>query len=220
MEKRYKLVGHEDEIVTAYQSGQPTTLIAQRFGVSATSVNQLLKKVGIPRRDMRASHPTQSYCRYGHSLFGENLYTTRRGTRGCRACRRAWHAKHPQTEEQKKRSREWAIKKRREDPEYQRNADLWSYYRLTRAEFNQKLIAQKKCCAICNQLMEKPCVDHRHNTFQVRDLVCRNCNLAIGHVRENIEVAESLVAYLKKWKPDATLVGTPQAAILDRIRGC
>ena len=27
MEKRYKLEGHESEIVTEYQSGQPTTLI-------------------------------------------------------------------------------------------------------------------------------------------------------------------------------------------------
>ena len=37
MEKRYKLEGHEQEVVEAYQSGQPTTLIARTFGVSALS---------------------------------------------------------------------------------------------------------------------------------------------------------------------------------------
>ena len=199
MEKRYKLEGHEQEVVDAYQSGQPTTLIARTFGVSATSVNQLLRKLGVPRRDMKTSHPQKSHCRYGHPLFGDNLYTTQRGARGCRACRKAWFEKHPQTEEQKQRSRLWHTRKRQSDPEYQRNADLWSYYRMTRLEFDQKLVAQKNCCAVCKKLMEKPCVDHDHITFQVRDLVCRNCNLAIGHVGENIQTAEALVAYLRKW---------------------
>ena len=200
MEKRYKLEGHESEIVTAYQSGQPTTLIARTFGVTSTSVNQLLRKLGIPRRDMRASHPLKSYCRYGHPLFGDNLYTTQRGSRGCRACRKAWHEKHPQSESQKQRSRLWGMMKRQSDPEYQRNADLWSYYRLRREEYDAKIIAQRNCCAICGILMEKPQVDHDHETKQVRDLVCRNCNLGIGHLRDDVSIAESLVAYLRKWK--------------------
>jgi hypothetical protein len=30
--------------------------------------------------------------------------------------------------------------------------------------------------------------------------LCRNCNLAVGNVKDDISIAESLVAYLKKWK--------------------
>jgi hypothetical protein len=62
--------------------------------------------------------------------------------------------------------------------------------------------------------MGRPCIDHDHETEQVRDLLCRPCNLAVGLLRENIATAENLVIYLKKWKSNATSQSnvTPQPA--------
>lgn len=69
----------------------------------------------------------------------------------------------------------------------------------------QGLIARQggDVCAICG----KPCssgkalaLDHDHETGQFRGLLCANCNRAIGQLQDSVEIVESALAYLKKWK--------------------
>jgi DNA-binding CsgD family transcriptional regulator len=67
-------------------------------------------------------------------------------------------------------------------------------------KFEGKLAAQRNCCMVCKRRMDIPCVDHDHETKQVRDLLCRNCNLALGYLQDDILILESALAYLKKWK--------------------
>ena len=43
-------------------------------------------------------------------------------------------------------------------------------------------------------------VDHDHETGQVRDLLCHNCNRALGLFQDSIETVEAALNYLKKWK--------------------
>jgi hypothetical protein len=43
--------------------------------------------------------------------------------------------------------------------------------------------AQKGCCAICTKRFAPnrlPCVDHNHETGEVRGLLCPPCNYAVG----------------------------------------
>lgn len=47
---------------------------------------------------------------------------------------------------------------------------------------------------------EKLVVDHDHETGQVRDLLCHNCNRALGLFQDNIEIVDSALEYLKQWK--------------------
>ena len=42
-------------------------------------------------------------------------------------------------------------------------------------------------------------VDHNHSTGEVRDLLCGNCNAAIGFLQENVEIAKKAVEYLMRW---------------------
>ena len=77
---------------------------------------------------------------------------------------------------------------------------IFEAYGLTREAYEEKFLRQEHYCQICRTLMTEPCVDHDHDTKQVRDLLCKSCNAAVGYVKENILIAESLVAYLKKWK--------------------
>lgn len=71
---------------------------------------------------------------------------------------------------------------------------------MTLEEYKKMLDDQKRCCAICNRVMDKPHVDHDHETGKVRQLLCRECNCALGLLREDIRIAEGMITYLRKWK--------------------
>ena len=76
-------------------------------------------------------------------------------------------------------------------------------YRLTEEQYNQLMIKQNGLCAICKQknymkgLEIGLCVDHCHNTGKVRGLLCHNCNVGIGNLKDNILTLESAIIYLK-----------------------
>lgn len=44
---------------------------------------------------------------------------------------------------------------------------------------------------------KKLCVDHNHNTGNVRSLLCMSCNTGIGKFKDNIELIEAALNYLK-----------------------
>ena len=55
---------------------------------------------------------------------------------------------------------------------------------------------QKGKCAICNQEMEKPYVDHCHNTKKIRGLLCVNCNFGLGSFKDNPKLLMKAIKYL------------------------
>ena len=88
-----------------------------------------------------------------------------------------------------------------------RKYNLPAKYGITTAQFAEKLLAQGGKCSCCgNQFKfdgykaDRPCVDHNHNTGEVRDLLCGKCNLAAGNVGDSSERAKQLASYLEKWK--------------------
>jgi hypothetical protein len=101
---------------------------------------------------------------------------------------------------QREYNRAYMERQRAKYPEKFKAYNLKSDYNLSLEAYNKMLSDQKGCCAVCNRVMEKPCVDHNHETEQVRELLCRECNLALGFVRDDVAIAERLVAYLKKWE--------------------
>lgn len=67
---------------------------------------------------------------------------------------------------------------------------------------------QEGKCAICNQeesLRDKEgnkrllAVDHCHTTNEVRGLLCRSCNVAIGLLKEDKTILQSAIDYLKNF---------------------
>ena len=81
-------------------------------------------------------------------------------------------------------------------------------YGITQADYDDILVEQKDRCAIC--LTDEPPVsagvrerwhiDHDHETGQVRGLLCRGCNLMLGHARENPDTLIAAAAYLLEFK--------------------
>jgi hypothetical protein len=77
-------------------------------------------------------------------------------------------------------------------------------YNLTVFEYEAMAEAQNYCCAICGGYEtgknKKLHVDHDHETKEVRSLLCTRCNTALGLVKEDPEIALSLLNYIQRHK--------------------
>ena len=85
---------------------------------------------------------------------------------------------------------------------YNKTYQLKSLYGLTIEEYGVLKASQKSSCAICQQRLDESFgthVDHCHETKTVRGILCRKCNLGLGHFRDNIGFLKSAVRYLKKY---------------------
>lgn len=105
----------------------------------------------------------------------------------CKTCRSEFSRKH--VSRLSKESRRYALQRK---------------FGISEEKYNDLLIDQNSCCAICQRhqsnLSRKLAVDHNHLTGQVRGLLCPNCNTGIGNLRDNTEMLEKAIKYLNSWK--------------------
>tara|TARA_R110000868_G_scaffold25579_1_gene99680 strand:- start:32 stop:442 length:411 start_codon:yes stop_codon:yes gene_type:complete len=79
-------------------------------------------------------------------------------------------------------------------------------YNITELELNKMFIAQDKKCMICKKQYSSASrqgglyIDHCHRTGKVRALLCSNCNTGLGMFKDNINILESSIAYLKQYE--------------------
>lgn len=69
-------------------------------------------------------------------------------------------------------------------------------YGLTTEEVEVLKSKQNGLCAICFEIPIRWCVDHNHETNEVRGLLCHNCNVALGHFKDNIKILKQALEYL------------------------
>jgi len=80
----------------------------------------------------------------------------------------------------KKRSYDYVLKKK---------------YSMTRQQYEQMMTSQDGKCLICRE-KAKLVVDHDHATREVRGLLCRKCNTALGLLRDSPLLANQAMVYL------------------------
>jgi hypothetical protein len=82
-----------------------------------------------------------------------------------------------------------------------------TYYKrefgITATEYNTLLHKQNNVCKICGQKEQSKrnkrlAVDHCHTTGKVRGLLCSNCNRGVGLLKDNIQLLEKAIEYLKE----------------------
>jgi hypothetical protein len=90
---------------------------------------------------------------------------------------------------------------------YESNKHLWRAgelrrrYNMTMEEFDALFERQGRQCAIC--LTSVPttkkgwCVDHNHNTGEVRGILCGKCNSVLGLVGDSVESLFRAIAYIR-----------------------
>ena len=71
---------------------------------------------------------------------------------------------------------------------------------ITTEEYKQKYKSQEGKCNICKESFATLCVDHDHSTGQIRGLLCKQCNLGIGNLKDNIDLLTNAIEYLKEYK--------------------
>lgn len=81
------------------------------------------------------------------------------------------------------------------------NRYLIKRYNIDSSAKIQMFDAQEGKCYTCNKHFEnlsKANVDHNHSTDKIRKLLCYNCNMALGLLKENINVIFNLAAYIRE----------------------
>lgn len=88
-----------------------------------------------------------------------------------------------------KRDRKWGHKKER--------------YSISKNQFEKLLAEQNNACAICRvpvkNLNRMICIDHCHTSGKLRGLLCHNCNSGIGLLKDNIQILEQAIQYLRSF---------------------
>ena len=162
----------------------------------------------------------KGYCLRGHERTPENLYAGG----ACKQCAkqsvRKRYAANP--ESYWKQSRAWVAA----NPERNRNMKSdWDKknpdktrafrkkyrYNMTMEEFQERLTAQEGKCPLClSELLDfsKTVVDHDHRCCTgakicgkcIRGLLCKPCNWALGHLKDNVDTLKRAIEYLERYE--------------------
>jgi len=101
-------------------------------------------------------------------------------------------------------TKEYRIKNKEKSKEYRLKVN----HNITMKEYNKMFLKQEGKCALCGGLRSvfqtALCVDHDHETDEIRGLLCMHCNLMLGYAKDNINVLLSAIEYLNKLEYDVT----------------
>ena len=108
----------------------------------------------------------------------------------CKACKQAWQSDPAQRAARARRSWKYSIKVN---------------YGMTPEDYYKMVEEQGNKCAACdtpweelvNHVWERWCVDHNHNTGEVRGLLCNGCNAAAGHAQDDPKILRGIANYLE-----------------------
>jgi Recombination endonuclease VII len=98
--------------------------------------------------------------------------------------------------------------KRATDPEFceqsrlrSTKSQLKTAYGLTMEDYDRMLARQQGACAICKRkTLQRLCVDHCHLTNMVRGLLCRRCNVGLGHFEDDARLLHEAATYVEVWR--------------------
>jgi len=131
-------------------------------------MNWQRKRKGLPESDTIGTwNRNKTHCSRGHMYDEGNTRIKSDGSRGCKTCHR-----------QGMRRRAYGI-------EWEQFEEMWE--------------DQDESCAICKTPFKdtsEACVDHSHDTGEVRGLLCNQCNNGLGRFMDNITILQSAITYL------------------------
>ena len=82
-----------------------------------------------------------------------------------------------------------------------RELDNKRLYNITPEQLLAMYKEQGNCCKICGIHKDDTkmglVIDHCHKTLEVRGLLCHNCNVALGHLKDDTELLDKAKQYLK-----------------------
>lgn len=154
-----------------------------------------MKKI-CAKDDCSRPHWAKTFCKTHYGAY-KMAQSTGQDTRICVACGRS----EPEIKFQGYRKQCNSCSYFRYQAKH-REHNLMKNYGITTDVYHSMLASQDGGCAICSRTTPGGRgnffhVDHNHTTGKVRALLCAGCNMAIGHLREDPEVARRLADYLE-----------------------
>jgi hypothetical protein len=78
-------------------------------------------------------------------------------------------------------------------------------YGISLSDYDKLFEAQGGTCAFCHLPQHDPrknrlCVDHDHETGEVRGLLCSNCNVGLGLFKDDERILINAIRYLRSFK--------------------
>jgi hypothetical protein len=155
---------------------------------------------GIPKA-LRTEYviPEQKLCRRCNRVRPAGDFASARGRLNswCRDCYRDWRRTNYQ--------------KNPPDPKARRNQHLRRKYGIDARQYDELYAAQGGVCAICENPESKVggrlrkaklslCVDHDHDSGEIRGLLCLDCNTGIGLFRHDPSLLTAAIRYLTRYK--------------------
>ena len=178
---------------------------------AACSESKALSDFG---RDNRRPDGRNPYCRPCVNEKSRHRYENKPEVRKQKKIQAAsWHTANREksrTAAQKWREENRAYLKERKAEDYAANKDeivtilrdhaFQRKFGITLETRDQLAAHQDGQCAICgaeeSALTKRLAVDHDHGTGRVRGLLCQNCNLGLGHFRDDTGVLLAAINYL------------------------
>lgn len=156
--------------------------------------------------------PLEEFHKNGAAKDGKHAH--------CKTCSKEsymqWHNKN--RNRRRELNRQWYYRHEKElaqrrqvlldSPEYRKKKEIYMRkfrYGITEDQYQELLNSQKGRCAICKEIMTSPWVDHDHQTNEIRGLLCRLCNTAVGMIGENVETLKSMIKYLERFHKSHTI---------------
>jgi DNA-directed RNA polymerase subunit M/transcription elongation factor TFIIS len=144
--------------------------------------------------------------RKSHCGICNTLKIERKNRLVCPKCSRRYAIEHyhskPKkilTEQQKARKKKHKSNIRPSGLTNQKVYAMKQRYGITEEEFVAIREIQKNKCPICSkELTSDALVDHCHTTGQIRGILCRKCNFAIGLLEDSQETLNRAILYLRK----------------------
>lgn len=96
--------------------------------------------------------------------------------------------------------RNWYLKNAEKHKKHTVNQRRIKMFGVDDKMYKEMLVKQNNKCLICgvdkSELKYTLCVDHNHDTGEVRGLLCHDCNVGIGRMKDNIETLKNAIKYL------------------------
>jgi hypothetical protein len=89
----------------------------------------------------------------------------------------------------------------------EKNRNLMRMFNISIDDYEYLFKKQNGLCAICGFKEDRKhrngktfslAVDHNHITGKIRGLLCSRCNMAIGGLRDSVEIIEKALMYIKQ----------------------
>ncbi len=125
-------------------------------------------------------------------------------TSWCIECRKESKRRWLTTPEGKRRNTAHTKKyyEKKGGSKFRAERNLFRLYGVTPEQFDRLYVEQEGRCAICgkhqSEFKRALDVDHDHKTKVIRGLLCSNCNIAIGKLKDNPVFLRKAADYLEK----------------------